>query len=72
MEASGISPDKAFRLAAGQIRQESLLLGMNDAFILGSYAFIVLAAFIWLGQPTIARPIERLREAEAKEQLEEG
>ena len=29
------------------LKQEALLLGMNDAFLLGAFVFALLAAFIW-------------------------
>jgi MFS transporter, DHA2 family, multidrug resistance protein len=56
------------------IRQQANLLGMNDAFLLGAFAFLALAAFIWLAQSTIVptKRVEKLREAEAEEMMEQG
>jgi MFS transporter, DHA2 family, multidrug resistance protein len=56
------------------IHQESTLLGLNDAFLLGAFVFLALAAFIWLAQSTITptKKVETLREAEAEEMMEQG
>jgi MFS transporter, DHA2 family, multidrug resistance protein len=74
LQASGFSADMARSQMGLLIRQESTLLGLNDAFLLGAFVFLVLAAFVWLAQSTIAptKRIESLREAEAEEMMEEG
>jgi MFS transporter, DHA2 family, multidrug resistance protein len=74
LQASGFSADMARSQMGLLIHQESTLLGLNDAFLLGASVFLVLAAFVWLAQSTIAptKRIESLREAEAEEMLEEG
>jgi MFS transporter, DHA2 family, multidrug resistance protein len=56
------------------ICEQATLLGLNDAFLLGAFAFVALAAFVWLAQSTVAptKRIERLREAEAEEMMEQG
>ena len=63
-------------MALGQmgrlIRQELALLSVNDAFLLAAAIFFVLAAFVWFANPTIARPVEKLRAAEAEEMMEQG
>jgi MFS transporter, DHA2 family, multidrug resistance protein len=47
---------------------------LNDAFLLGSFVFVLLAAFVWLARPTVtpSKPVEKLREAEAEEMMEQG
>ena len=47
---------------------------MNDAFLLGAFVFVMLAAFVWLARSTITptKPIEKLRDAEAEEMMEQG
>jgi DHA2 family multidrug resistance protein len=74
LQASGFSAEMARRQMGLLIRQESTLLGLNDAFLLGAYVFLALAAFIWLAQSTVAptKKVVPLREAEAEEMMEEG
>src|ERR1700730_8137572 len=74
LQASGFSANMA-RIQMGLlIREQATLLGMNDAFLLGAFAFIALAAFIWLAQSIVAptKRVETLREAEAEEMMEQG
>jgi DHA2 family multidrug resistance protein len=70
LQASGFSAD----MARSQMGLRSTLLGLNDAFLAGAVIFLALAAFIWLAQSTVAptKPVERLREAEAEEMMEQG
>jgi DHA2 family multidrug resistance protein len=74
LQASGFTADMARSQMGLLIHQESTLLGLNDAFLLGAFVFVALAAFIWLAQSTVAptKPVERLREAEAEEMMEQG
>ena len=74
LQASGFSADMARSQMGLLIHQESTLLGLNDAFLLGAFVFLALAAFIWLAQSTIAptKKVETLREAEAEEMMEQG
>jgi MFS transporter, DHA2 family, multidrug resistance protein len=74
LQAAGFSADMARSQMGLLIHQESTLLGLNDAFLLGAFVFLALAAFIWLAQSTVAptKPVERLREAEAEEMMEQG
>jgi MFS transporter, DHA2 family, multidrug resistance protein len=74
LQASGFSADMARGQMGLLIRQQANLLGMNDAFLLGAFAFLALAAFIWLAQSTIVptKRVEKLREAEAEEMMEQG
>lgn len=74
LQASGISPNVVRSLLGSFIRQESTLLGVNDAFLFGAFVFVVMAAFVWLAQSTIVptKAVEKLREAEAEEMMEQG
>jgi MFS transporter, DHA2 family, multidrug resistance protein len=74
LQASGFSADMARRQMGRLIHQESTLLGLNDAFFLGTFVFLALAALIWLAQSTIAptKKVETLREAKAEEMMEQG
>lgn len=59
---------------AGLIKQQSVLLSVNDAFLFSSYVFVALAALVWCASPTrsggIAAP-ENLLERQAEELMEE-
>jgi len=74
LQASGLSADMARSQMGLLIREQATLLGLNDAFLLGAFAFVALAAFVWLAQSTVAptKRVERLREAEAEEMMEQG
>ena len=74
LQASGLSADMARNQMGLLIREQATLLGLNDAFLLGAFAFVALAAFVWLAQSTVAptKRVERLREAEAEEMMEQG
>jgi len=74
LQASGFSANMARAQLGNFIRQESSLLALNDAFLLGSFVFVLLAAFVWLARPTVtpSKPVEKLREAEAEELMEQG
>jgi MFS transporter, DHA2 family, multidrug resistance protein len=74
LQASGFPADMALSQMGFLIHQESTLLGLNDAFLIGAYVFVALAAFVWLAQSTIAptKKVEPLREAEAEEMMEQG
>jgi DHA2 family multidrug resistance protein len=74
LQASGFSADMVRSLFGSLIREEASLLAMNDAFLLGAAVFIVLAAFVWLARSsTLPRKrVEKLREAEAEELMEQG
>jgi MFS transporter, DHA2 family, multidrug resistance protein len=72
LQASGFSAEMARSQMGLLIHQESTLLGLNDAFLLGALVFLALAAFVWLAQSTIAptKKVKPLREAEAEEMME--
>ena len=74
LQASGFSADMARAQLGSFIRQESSLLALNDAFLLGSFVFVMLAAFVWLASSTVTptKRVEKLREAEAEEMMEQG
>jgi len=74
LQASGFSADMARAQLENFIRQEASLLALNDAFLLGAFVFVVLAAFVWLAGSTVTptKPVEKLREAEAEEMMEQG
>jgi MFS transporter, DHA2 family, multidrug resistance protein len=55
------------------VKQEALLLGLDDAFYFGAVVFVFLAAFVWLARPAAALKKPRtptLAEAEAEELME--
>jgi len=54
LQALGFSADMARSPMGLLIHQEATLLALNDAFLLGAYIFIALAAFVWLARSTIA------------------
>jgi DHA2 family multidrug resistance protein len=74
LQASGFSTDMVRSQLGNLIRQESILLAMNDAFLLGAVVFVALAAIVWLAESTITprKAVEKLREAEAEEMMEQG
>ncbi|MCI0599349.1 MAG: MFS transporter [Beijerinckiaceae bacterium] len=74
LQASGFSVDMARGQMGLLIHQESTLLGLNDAFLLGAFVFVALAAFVWLAHSTVmpTKRVEKLREAEAEEMMEQG
>jgi DHA2 family multidrug resistance protein len=75
LQASGFSASMARAQLGSVIREQATLLGVNDAFLLGAVVFFALAAFVWLAESTIVMPrkrVEKLREAEAEEMMEQG
>lgn len=60
---------------AALIKQEAALLALDDAFLLASYLFLVLAGLVWLARPTHRpphpTPSEELQEVRAEELMEE-
>jgi MFS transporter, DHA2 family, multidrug resistance protein len=74
LQASGFSANMARSQLGSFIRQEASLLALNDAFLLGAFVFVMLAAFVWLGSSTVipTKRVEKLREAEAEEMMEQG
>jgi MFS transporter, DHA2 family, multidrug resistance protein len=54
------------------VKQEALLLGLDDAFYFGAVVFVFLAGFVWLARPAPAKKAAApsLVEAEAEELME--
>ncbi|HTV32669.1 MAG TPA: MFS transporter [Methylocella sp.] len=74
LQAAGVSADKAQHIFGNLILEQSSLLGMNDAFLLGGVIFAMLAAFVWLASSTIVPTelVEKLQKAKAEEMMEQG
>jgi len=74
LQASGFSADMARAQLGSFINQGASLLAMSDAFLLGAFVFVALAAFVWLAHSTVipTKRVEKLREAEAEEMMEQG
>lgn len=73
LEASGIGAGMVTRELGARIREQASLLAMNDAFLLASFIFLGLAAFVWLARPTnvaYATRAEELREIRAEELMD--
>jgi MFS transporter, DHA2 family, multidrug resistance protein len=74
LEAAGLSPAMAQAYVGRLIKNEAVLLGLNDAFLLASWFFLALAALVWLARPTHltsrnrARKLRELRAVELTEQ----
>jgi DHA2 family multidrug resistance protein len=65
LQATGMSEAAARGQVARLMRQESLLLGLDDAFYFGALVFVALAGIVWL-----ARPAPLAKKPEAKPSLE--
>jgi MFS transporter, DHA2 family, multidrug resistance protein len=52
LEAAGVKPGAVTRELGNLMREQSALLGMNDAFLLGAGVFIVLSVIVWFAHPT--------------------
>jgi MFS transporter, DHA2 family, multidrug resistance protein len=52
LENSGFSSGMVASGLETLITQQAALLALNDAFLLASFVFVVLAAFVWLAHPT--------------------
>jgi MFS transporter, DHA2 family, multidrug resistance protein len=74
LQAAGLSAEMARSQMGNLIRQQANLLGLNDAFLLGAFVFTALAFFVWFAESTVApaKRVEKLREAEAEEMMEQG
>ena len=70
LENSGLSAGMVTSRLGALIDQQATLLALNDAFLLSSFVFLGLAAFVWLARPThveYATRTEKLRERRAEE-----
>jgi MFS transporter, DHA2 family, multidrug resistance protein len=52
LENSGLSAGMVPGRLGALIDQRATLLALNDAFLLASFVFLGLAAFVWLAHPT--------------------
>ena len=74
LEAAGLTPAMAQATLEQLIKAKAALLGLNDAFLLGSGVFLLLAALVWLARPThvaYASRSQELRELQATELTEQ-
>jgi len=53
LEAAGVKPGAVTHTLGNLMRQQSLLLGMNDTFLLGAVVFVALAILVWFAHPTL-------------------
>jgi MFS transporter, DHA2 family, multidrug resistance protein len=70
LENSGLSVGMVTSRLGALIDQQATLLALNDTFLLASFVFLGLAAFVWLARPThveYATRAEELRERRAEE-----
>ena len=71
VQALGFSADMARSQMGLLIRQQATLLGLNDAFLLGTYVFVALTAFVWLAQSTVA-PTKRIEGFRGRSRRNDG
>jgi len=73
LENSGLSSGMVTSHLGTLINQQAALLALNDAFLLASFVFLGLAAFVWLAHPT-HRPyptVEESREIRAEQFMDQ-
>jgi len=74
LQALGMSEPVARNQVARLMKQQSMLLGLDDAFLFGALAFIGIAALVWLARPAPAKapePKPDLETLEAEELMEQ-
>lgn len=74
LQAAGMSDAAARASIARTVRQQALLLGLDDAFRLGAVVFVLLAAIIWLAHPIRLQrtaPRQTLQQLQAEELMEQ-
>ena len=74
LQALGLSEPVTRNVVARVMRQQALLLGLNDAFLLGAVVFAGLAAIVWLARPAQAQkpaPKSALERMKAEELMEQ-
>ncbi len=75
LAAAGLTPSEVKAKLGLLIKEESAILGLNDAFLVASALFLGLGAWVWLAHPTHlpAAPsaADELRELRAEELIEE-
>lgn len=62
LEASGVNPDLVTKHLGALASQHATLLAVNDAFLLSSFVFLGLTAFVWLARPTHVEYVTRAEE----------
>jgi len=73
LQNAGVSSAAANKQLGSLMREQSALLAMNDAFLLGAMVFTALAVLIWFARPTPIAPLRRaneLRRLQAEELTE--
>ncbi|HXY58282.1 MAG TPA: MFS transporter [Methylocystis sp.] len=53
LEAAGVSSSTVLRRLGNLMREQSALLALNDAFLLGAAVFVALAVLVWFAHPTL-------------------
>jgi DHA2 family multidrug resistance protein len=74
LQAAGLTSSQTMGKLKGLIKDKAALLGLNDAFLLASFIFLLLAAAVWLARPTHVAYVSRaeeLRELRAEELTEQ-
>jgi DHA2 family multidrug resistance protein len=51
-EAAGVAPSTVMRRLAMLLREQSALLALNDAFLIGAVVFATLGVLVWFAHPT--------------------
>jgi DHA2 family multidrug resistance protein len=75
LKAAGVAPEAINHKFALFIKQQAAILAMNDTFLLTSYVFVGLAAFIWLAPPVYPSPhpsrSRQIEDTQAEQLMEE-
>ncbi len=75
LAAAGLAPSQVHAQLGALIKQESAILGMNDAFLVASALFVLVGLLVWFAHPTYvpmsSTPAEELRELRAEALMEE-
>ena len=53
LEGAGVTPAAVTRALGNLMRQQSWLLGLNDAFLISAVVFVALAILVWFAHPTL-------------------
>jgi DHA2 family multidrug resistance protein len=53
LEGAGVKPAAVTRTLGNLMREQSWLLGLNDAFLVGGVVFVALAILVWFAHPTL-------------------
>ncbi len=74
LQNAGVNPAAVNQQLGNMMREQSALLAMNDAFLLGAVAFAALTVLIWFARPTLIPAFlrrEELRRLRAEELMEQ-